>query len=320
MQPVRAAHRGEEIVKIAVFCATRRGLRVLEKLIDLARGASFVVFSFREEAGEPLFFDDIRMLAASAGAEFFEARRVDGPDLMPYWRTASVDLMLAVNWRYLIPSGVVSHAKYGAYAFHDALLPAYRGFSPTVWAIINGETKTGATLFQLDDGVDSGPVIGQQEVMIGSDEPISSVMEKVTEAYLNLIERHFPTMILGKAEHHPQNESLASYACKRVSADNRIDWNKPSSEIFNFIRALSRPYGGAFSFLESRRIRIWDAIMITEQRYIGRIPGRVVEVRKGEGAVVLAGDGALLLTKVELEGDEMKSGDLVLNRLSLSLS
>lgn len=307
-------------MKIAVFCATRRGLRVLGKLIDLARGASFVVFSFREEVGEPLFFDDIRMFAASAGAEFFEAKRVDGPDLMAYWETANVDLMLAVNWRYLIPPDVVSHAKHGAYAFHDALLPAYRGFSPTVWAIINGEPKTGATLFQLGDSVDSGPIIGQQEVLIGSDEPISSVMEKVTEAYLSLIETHLPAMILGTAEGHPQNESLASYTCKRVAADNHIDWNKPSSEIFNFIRALSRPYGGAFSLLESRRLRVWDARKITEQRYVGRIPGRVVEVRKGEGAVVLTCDGALLLTKVELEGDEMKSGDLVLGRLSLSLS
>ncbi len=306
-------------MKIAVFCATRRGLRVLGRVLDLARGASFVVFSFREAAGEPLFFDDIRMLAADAGAEFFEARRVDGPELMAYWKTAGADLMLAVHWRYLIPSEVFRHARLGAYAFHDALLPAYRGFSPTVWALINGETKTGATLFELGDSVDSGGIIGQQEVLIGPEEPIAPVMEKVTGAYLSLIETHLPALLLGTAERHPQNESLATYTCKRVAADNRIDWTRPWSEIFNLIRALSRPYAGAFTLLGPRQLRVWGAKPAAERRYIGRIPGRVVEIRKGEGAVVLCGNGALLLTELELEGDEIKPGDLVLDRLSLTL-
>ena len=133
-------------MRIALFCATRRGQRFLQKLHELRPEADLLVFSFAEEPWEPPFLDDIRRLTLDCGGQFFEAKQVGAARWADLWESTPVDLMLAVSWRYIIPPRVYERARLGAYVFHDSLLPEYRGFSPTVWAMINGEDHTGVTL------------------------------------------------------------------------------------------------------------------------------------------------------------------------------
>src|SRR5262245_62120354 len=110
---------------IVLFCATRRGLLFLKHLKELVSGADLTVFSFRETPWEPPFLDEIREAAKTADARFFEARQVDTRALLPFWDASSVDLMLTVNWRYLLPAKIYRRARLGAFAFHDSLLPEY---------------------------------------------------------------------------------------------------------------------------------------------------------------------------------------------------
>ncbi len=305
---------------IALLCATARGLRVLNRLAELVPDARLLVFSFREETWEPPFFDDIRARAAEVGAQFHEARQVGAERWQPVWDAASPDLLLAVNWRYLVPPPVYRRARLGAFVFHDSLLPAYRGFSPTVWAMINGEDHTGATLLTMADGYDEGDIVGQMRVDIGPDDTIAAVTERVTEVYLALLETHLPALLAGQAPRTPQDHSAATYTCKLLPDDMRIDWAWPTARTHNLIRAVTAPYPGAHTTLDGQRLTIWQAERLPLARqYVGRVPGRVVEVRPGAGAVVLTGDGALLLTRIQLEGAEPASADAVLNRLSHTL-
>jgi methionyl-tRNA formyltransferase len=307
-------------VKIALLCATRRGLLVLQKLKALAPAAQFTVFSFPEEPWEPRFFEDIRQQTSAAGGTFFEARRVGGDKWKSFWESAAVDLMLVVSWRYMIPPEVYRRPRLGTFVFHDSLLPGYRGFSPTVWAIINGEDHAGATLFRISESVDAGDIVDQQRVPINSAETIATVIERVTGAYLELLERNLQGLMAGSAPVRPQDHARATYTCRRLPVDNQISWGASSKSIVNLIRGVSAPYSGAYSFLDGRKLTIWAAGQAPSQApYVGRIPGRVVEILPKIGAVVLTGDGSILIRQVQLEGEPSRCAAEVLDSLSMTL-
>lgn len=307
-------------MRIVLFCATRRGYRFLQTLHDLLPDADLCVFSFREEAWEPPFLDNIQRLTLECGGQFHEAKQVGAPRWDDFWNSTPVDLLFAVSWRYLIPAHVYGRARLGAYVFHDSLLPEYRGFSPTVWAILNGEDHTGATLLEMAGAYDTGAIIGQSRVPIGPDDTIAALLDRVTETYLTLLKTHLPALVSGTAERAVQDEAHATYTAKLLPEDFRIDWNWPTQRIYNLIRATTAPYAGAYTTLEGQKLTVWSARLLDDpRRYVGRIPGRVIEFQTDTGSVVLTGDGALRLTQVQLEGGEALPAAAVLNKLSHTL-
>ncbi|MCK4901396.1 MAG: methionyl-tRNA formyltransferase, partial [Anaerolineales bacterium] len=298
---------------------TQRGYRFLEKLSDIRPQDEIIVFSFREEPWEPPFLDDIQALAWSRGYRFVESKKVASHYLDEFWETEEIDLMLVVSWRYLLPADVYQLPRFGTFVFHDSLLPEYRGFAPTVWAIINGNNHTGVTLFEIAEEVDSGDIIDQQRVNINLDDTIAIIMEKVTQVYLEILEHNLDKLLAGDAPRTPQDHFLATYTCKRLPEDNQIDWNSSSESIYNLIRAVSQPYTGAYTYLLGKKIFIWSAKRMTNINYIGSIPGRVVKVLPDIGSVVLTGDGALLVTLVQRHGEEILCADKVLNSINQTL-
>lgn len=309
-------------MRIVVLCATQRGYRFLQKLTELLGvPTDLVVFSFPEETWEPPFLNDIRDLTLAKGWQFFEAKQVGAERWNHFWETTEVDLMLAVSWRYMIPPQVYRRARLGAFVFHDSLLPQYRGFSPTVWAMINGENHTGVTLFEIAEDVDEGLIVDQERVPIGPDDTISIVLERVTQTYLALLERNLDELVKGTARRIRQDHSQATYTCKRLPEDNQIDWTASTRDIYNLIRAVSAPYPGAYTYLSGKKMRVWSAKRVLDNRpYVGRIPGRVVEVRRGEGTVVLTGDGALMLCQVQIEDGEIVCASEVIKSPSQTLT
>lgn len=307
-------------MRIVTLCATERGYRFVEKLAELVPQSELVVFSFREEPWEPPYLDDIRELTLAKGGQFFETRRVGSSKWVQFWESSPADLMFAVSWRFMVPARVYKRARLGTYVFHDSMLPEYRGFSPTVWSIINGEDHTGVTLFEIAEGVDEGDIVAQKRVPIGADDSIADVLERVTQTYLDVLEQNLGNLINGNAPRHPQDHSRATHTSKRLPEDNQIEWTASTKSIYNLIRAVSAPYPGAFTYLLGQKIRIWSAIRMSSNRhYVGRVAGRIVEVWPGEGSVVLTGDGSLLLTKVQMEGGEVTCAANILKSLSQTL-
>ena len=305
---------------VVLLCATDRGLQFLGKLVAmLPAGSRLTVVSFREEPVEPPFLDAVKSAATSAGGRFFETRNIAGPAMADFWKGEDVDLMFAVSWRYMIPREIYERPKFGTYVFHDSLLPTYRGFAPTVWAIANGEDHTGVTLFRISEKVDAGDVVTQRRIAIGPDETIAAVMSAVTQTYLQLLGENFTALASGTAKTTPQNHAAASYTCKRLPGDNTIDWAASAARIHNLIRATGHPYSGAMTTLASRPLIVWAAERIAAKNYVGRVPGRVVEVLPGKGSVVLTGDGALLLTHTQAEGGEERCAADVLDSISMTL-
>ena len=307
-------------MRVILLCATRRGRDFLGKLSDLLPDAELAVFSFREEPGEPPFLDDIRRLAHSRRAEYFEAADVGRPELKGFWESTPGDLMLVVSWRRMIPARLYNRPRLGTYVFHDSLLPRYRGFSPTVWAIANGEDHTGVTLFRIADEADAGDIVDQQKVPIGPDDTIGIVRDRVTRAYLEILERNLPALLRGNAPARPQDPARATTAPRRTPEDNRIDWSAPADCTHNLIRAVTHPYPGAFTTLEGRTLRIWAAKPWGGRPFPDRaLPGEVFEVQTGAGVGVRTGDGALFVTEVQREGDSTACAADILNRAGARL-
>ncbi len=262
-----------------VLACDARGCRCLEKLAGMVDGGKLTVCSFREEAHEPAFLDEIAKTARATGARFFETKKLDGGAAGEFLAGNPIDLLLAVSWRYMIPRSVYGRAARGSYVFHDSLLPKYRGFAPTVWAMINGESQTGVTLLGMADGVDEGDIIAQQAVEIGQSETIADVMQRVTEVYLKLLEGNLAALLDGSAKKTPQDHAAATYGCRRLPEDNLIDWSRNECDVLNLIRATTRPYPGAFTWLAGRKLTVWSASRAEGMgNYVGRVPGRVVQL------------------------------------------
>jgi len=307
-------------MRIVLLCATCRGYLFLQKLAELLPQSDLVVFSFREELWEPAFLEDIRDQTLDLNGQFFETKNVGGQQWTRFWESTRIDLMLVVSWRYMIPANIYRRSSRGTFVFHDSLLPKYRGFSPTVWAIANGEKYTGVTLFKIAEEVDMGDIVDQITVPIGPKDTIADVMEQITLAYLALLEKNINGLLNGSIKLRPQDDSCATYTCKRLPEDSKIDWSLSYKNIYNLIRAVTLPYSGAYTYFSGKKLRVWGAKRVSNiHKYVGKIPGRVCEVRPGEGSLVLTGDGALLLTKVQLEDGKIVCASDLLNSLSHTL-
>jgi methionyl-tRNA formyltransferase len=301
-------------VRIVLLCATRRGLRFLNELVILARSERICVFSFREDGDEPRYFHDIRSAALTFGADFVEARDAYGAGGAAFWRHGTIDLLMAVNWRYLLPRAAFSVPVNGSFVFHDSLLPKNRGFSPTVWAMANGEDHTGVTLFEMNDAVDSGDIVDQVRVPIGEHETIRDAVENTTQAYIEMLRRNFESLRAGTAPRHPQDHASATYCRRRTPADDVISWKRSRKEIHNLIRAVTDPYPGAQTTLDGRRLIVWAAQPIADSSHGEDPPGTITGIRQGVGIEVVTGSGKLLVTSVQIGGSGPIRADQLLTR------
>jgi methionyl-tRNA formyltransferase len=154
------------------------------------------------------------------------------------------DIILVMGWYYMVPLKIRNAAKHGAWGIHASMLPKYAGGAPLVWAIINGESSTGVSLFKLDDGVDDGDIIIQQEIPIEYEDTIKEVYEKVTIVSKNILLQALNSIDI--IVPIPQDKTLIEVFPQRNPDDGEIDFSKTSKEIYDFIRAQSTPYPGAF--------------------------------------------------------------------------
>ena len=139
---------------------------------------------------------------------------------------------------------------------HGSLLPKYRGRAPVNWAILHGETETGATLHLMEAKPDAGAIVGQQAVQIGPDDTATAVFKKVTQAAQQVLNQVLPGLIEGIVPSKPNDLEKGSYFGGRKSADGEIQWQLSAQQIHNLVRAVAPPYPGAFAQWEGKRMMI----------------------------------------------------------------
>lgn len=223
------------------------------------------------------------------------------------------DLVLVSGWYHLIPQRMLGIPRLGCIGFHPSLLPKYRGGAPLTWAIINGERETGMSMFYFDNGVDSGDVISQTRVSIDDRDTITTLYEKINRATLDLIREMVPKLKNGTAPRLKQDESQATYFPQRSPEDGLIDWGRPAGAIYDWIRAQTTPYPGAYTYLDNQKIVIWAAELLDRpNNHVPGMDGYVMRIHCGQGVEVLTGDGSLLITEVETADRRARADEVLL--------
>lgn len=215
------------------------------------------------------------------------------------------DIFLVSGWYHMVPKSWRDVAP--AYGLHASLLPDYSGGAPLVWAIINGEKETGITLFQFNDGVDDGPIVGQEKTKIKYEDTIATLYARIEKIGLKLINKHIPELAMGKAEHKVQDESKRRLMPQRKPEDGLINCVDSAQNIYNFIRAQTKPYPGAFLQFKGHKVTIWSA-QITKKEASGEKTELLFH--DGRGLYLAADDGVnleILSLAVDDEDIEVQS-------------
>lgn len=193
------------------------------------------------------------------------------------WRP---DVFIVVGWYHLIPQSWLQIAP--TYGLHASLLPNYSGGAPLVWAIINGEKETGITMFRMDNGVDSGPIVGQMSEPIYPSDTIATLYARIEEHGVSLVKQTLASILDKTITFRAQDESLRRIYSQRCPEDGLIDWGNDVGEIERFVRAQTKPYPGAFGVFNKHKITFWKVRL---DRSPHQLPNGLVHKHKGEFAI-----------------------------------
>jgi methionyl-tRNA formyltransferase len=291
--------------RVAVFSSTQFGLTCLTEGIVPLR--DITVAGIVSTPSQVSFGSPRKEMSVATHVDFGPVSRKIGCDLIVLTRRPTidtyrdilsrwqVDLAVVLGWYYLIPAEALAVCEKGWVAIHGSLLPRYRGMAPINWAIINGESKTGATLFYLDSGVDTGDIIAQGPVAITPQDTCATLYAKITTTSVQLLHNFLQLVATGHAPRLPQDHAQATVYPRRRPEDGLIDWTQSSQKIYDFIRAQTKPYPGAFTYADGNKVTIWKAACDSSARTnsLHTCPGDLI--RTATETLVVTGSGYLRL-------------------------
>lgn len=229
------------------------------------------------------------------------------------------DLCIVMGWYNIIDETILQSVKGGFIGVHNSLLPAHRGFSPVVWTMIAGEDKAGFSVFSFDKGMDTGKIWYQEEVDITEKDYISDVLDKLDTAVVSFFQNNFRKMISGEITPYEQKEQGISYGAKRTPEDGHINWTQSADDIYNFIRAQSKPYPGAFSIYKDKKITIYQAEVFPY--VIQGQPGQIGIIdNETNGVVVVCGGSSGLCIYEMAIGDDVYPATSIIKGISARLT
>ena len=238
-------------MRAVVFAYHDVGVHCLKAL--LAAGIQIeLVVTHQDDPNENVWFGSVIQLCSEQHIPYITPSAAELNNLIPQLQAIAPDYIFSFYYRNMIPAEILACAKIAALNMHGSLLPKYRGRAPVNWAILHGETKTGASLHVMEVKPDAGDIVGQSEVSIGPNETATEVFAKVSQAAVKVMQAALPELIQGYVPRKPNNLAQGSYFGGRKPADGQIHWNQTASQVHNLIRAVAPPYPGAFTDWEGQ--------------------------------------------------------------------
>ncbi|MDP9093383.1 MAG: methionyl-tRNA formyltransferase [Actinomycetota bacterium] len=243
----------------------------------------------------------VNLTAAAAAAEVAVIHSDDTNDPCVVDAVAALDpdLIVVVGWPQLIRTELLSVPRHGCVGFHASLLPHHRGHAPINWAILRGETRTGNTMFMLDASADTGDIVDQRPIPIGPRDTCDSVYRYVGQVGANMLSAHLDGLATGTAPRHRQPAGVGDVLPRRTPAMGILDWNQSPRRVHDWVRALTKPYPGAFTTLNGRRVMVWASALPFDDEPPGT-PGEIMGFERG-GIRVGTRDGSILITRMSNE-------------------
>ncbi|NOZ69163.1 MAG: methionyl-tRNA formyltransferase [Deferribacteres bacterium] len=245
----------------------------------------------------------VKITAQKAGLRLLQPAKVREKHFIGELEALRPSAIVVVAYGQILPSEIIRLPRFGCINIHASLLPRYRGAAPVNWALINGEEKTGVTTMLMDEGMDTGPVLLQEEVMITPEDTAGTLSARLSQIGADLLLKTLEGLESGSIE-PVQQSGDPSYAPRLKKTDGMIPWSKPARELCNFIRGMN-PWPGAYGFLEGERVKILKAVPVVsgppEEPPANRRPGVICRVTTDE-MHVCAGSGAVSILEIQPAG------------------
>ena len=281
-------------MRIVFFGSPAASLPSFEKILDAGHCIELVITQPDKPTGRGKKFMPcpVKKLAVDKNIPVYQPERIrKDPAVLEKLNEIQPDLNVVVAYGQIIPSSIIYLPKFNSVNVHFSLLPHYRGASPVQWALLNGEKKTGITIFELNEKMDEGDILSQEEVSIGPEENSAELESRLAQVGAALLVK---TIVdIEKIKPRKQDPSQITYAPKLTKEDGRIDWEKNAIHVERQIRALT-PWPSTFSFLGEKRIKIHKGKGMENQALPSSSPGEILEIRK-EGIEVCCGEHSVFL-------------------------
>jgi|GEM_PF-3590 len=271
------------------------------------------VFTHRDDPHENIWFESVAELAASRNIPVFAPEDINHPLWVKRIKKLNPDIIFSFYYRHLIKPALLDIPPAGCLNLHGSLLPKYRGRCPINWVLVNGEKETGVTLHYMTARPDDGYIVGQRKIIITPEDTARSLHKKTAEAAAILLHEILPGIKNGTAPRIPQDNLQATYYGGRRPEDGQINWNGSAGEVRNLVRAVTRPYPGAFSYIVDTKCLIW---MVSEMPSGKKFfpPGAIIST---DPLVISCGKGAVQIDYGQLETGVYMSGAQLARELNL---
>ncbi len=238
----------------------------------------------------------VKIAAEQAGITVFQPKRVREPESIAAIRAMGPEVIVVAAYGQILPREVLAMPKYGCVNIHASLLPAYRGAAPINWSIINGETRTGITIMQMDEGLDTGAILAQEGIPIDLRDTTGTLTEKLSQTGCRLVVDALSRIEAGEISPVPQDPGKATLAPLLKKEDGLINWELHAAAIHDRVRGLS-PWPGAFSFLDGAMVKVLETEVVPGNGDPGTLTSQGKDV-----LAVGTGNKLLRIVSIQLEG------------------
>lgn len=293
-------------MKVVVLGHQTWGYQTLKAVIDA--GHEVVLAVTHPQGGgqyEKMWNDSVAELATEHGIDVHITNTPD-EELIAKVRDSGADIAVANNWRTWLPEEIWDAPRLGTLNIHDSLLPSYAGFSPLLWALINGEKEVGVTAHIMDEHLDTGPIVGSMSTPVSAHDTGTDLFHRTVALIHPLVAQSLQQLQDGTATFTPQDLTKASFFHKRSDVDTCINWLWSAEEIERLVRAQSDPYPNAWTFHNSQRVAITKARV--SRTPFGGTPGRIF-YWEDDAMVIVAGANAHYGRDKGLAVEELKLAD-----------
>jgi UDP-4-amino-4-deoxy-L-arabinose formyltransferase/UDP-glucuronic acid dehydrogenase (UDP-4-keto-hexauronic acid decarboxylating) len=309
-------------LRAVVFAYHNMGIIGIRSLLDCGFDVP-MVFSHADDPKENRWFGSVAEYCRDRGIPVHMPEKVNQSPWPEAIREAGPDLIFSFYYRSMLGREILAIPRLCAMNLHGSLLPRYRGRAPVNWVLVNGETETGVTLHVMTEKPDAGDIVAQAAVPIAFEDTALSLYGKMEKAAGSLLAGLLPRIAAGDIPRRRNELEKGSYYGGRKPDDGRIDWSRPAVQIYNLVRAVTRPYPGAFALLGGEKFLVWWALPVPAGGF-GDAPapgklmvaggasslrvagGCLTNVRSEKRVMAGTGDGLLQLEEVEWKGKSAK--------------
>jgi len=286
--------------RIVFYLNGDRGILALKAIQNAGHNVETVVFPASSKRGE-----ELASLVTKLGCKPAATTDVNSPEFIEFIKKMQPNLGIVGGYSTIFKNALINLPEFGTINLHGGRVPQYRGGSPLNWQIINGEREIGISVLRMDERVDAGSVVAESTIQLSLEDDIASIHKKANDLFPKLLVEALSVIDSNSTDIRVQDEKHAKYWHQRNEADGMINWHHmTASKVINTVRAITRPYPGAFTFLNNEKIRIFKAREQAEQ--ICGVPGRIFYLL-GEGPLVICADRAVVLEEYARDdGDRIR--------------